>query len=198
MNDPEPGPPKWAESVLRSLSRPSDRESIPGDLLEEYRAVKRPACGATRADAWYVRQVFSTLWPLTWPYALATIAAAPIALPVKGWWNYSLVPAPAISALYCAIYFAAGYFASRRTQLIRTGTLAAAATSFLAFTFAFTWFAIRDPGLLLAPFSNPFIFVILSALLLIALGHAVVVGTLAGAVGRWHSTRQSPVMQTSW
>ena len=38
MKSLEPSPPGWAEAVLQSLLRPADRESISGDLLEEYRA----------------------------------------------------------------------------------------------------------------------------------------------------------------
>ena len=41
MKSKEPTPPRWAEALLRSLVRPSDRESISGDLLEEYREVHR-------------------------------------------------------------------------------------------------------------------------------------------------------------
>src|SRR5688500_10263372 len=30
-------PPRWAEAILRLLLKPEDRESVSGDLLEEYR-----------------------------------------------------------------------------------------------------------------------------------------------------------------
>jgi hypothetical protein len=69
--------------------------------------------------------------------------------------------------------------------LIRTGTLSATVTSFFAITFTLGFFAIQIPGLLLAPFSNPFIFVILSTLLLIALGCGMLMGTIGGVFGRW-------------
>lgn len=49
----EPSPPGWAEAVLRLLLTPTDRESISGDLLEEYRVAKHPALGTLRANAWY-------------------------------------------------------------------------------------------------------------------------------------------------
>jgi hypothetical protein len=55
-------PPRWADAMLRSCLRPSDRESIAGDLLEEYRAVRGPALGPLRANVWYVGQVLSVLW----------------------------------------------------------------------------------------------------------------------------------------
>ncbi len=51
-------PPRWAESLLISLLRPRDQETIPGDLLEEYREDRLPPLGHARADFWYIRQVF--------------------------------------------------------------------------------------------------------------------------------------------
>ena len=35
-------PPQWSEPALRLFLKPEDRESVPGDLLEEYRLVVRP------------------------------------------------------------------------------------------------------------------------------------------------------------
>ena len=49
-------PPRWAESLLCLLLEPEDRESVSGDLLEEYRQAIVPARGAG-ANRWYVRQV---------------------------------------------------------------------------------------------------------------------------------------------
>jgi hypothetical protein len=52
-------PPRWAEGFLRLGLAPRDRDTIAGDLLEEYRQVILPARGRLRADLWYVRQVLS-------------------------------------------------------------------------------------------------------------------------------------------
>jgi hypothetical protein len=49
-------PPRWAESLLRMLLAPEDRDSVSGDLLEEYRESIVPALRG-KADGWYVRQV---------------------------------------------------------------------------------------------------------------------------------------------
>jgi hypothetical protein len=51
-------PLQWAESLLIFLLKTRDRETIPGDLLEEYREDRLPMLGHVRADFWYVRQVF--------------------------------------------------------------------------------------------------------------------------------------------
>jgi len=71
MKNQEPSPPVWAEALLRAIVRPSDRESIPGDLLEEYRAVKHPRFGALRANTWYVKHVLSVLCVMILPSVLA-------------------------------------------------------------------------------------------------------------------------------
>src|SRR4029453_7961224 len=55
-------PPRWAETIFRFLLAPHDRETVSGDLLEEYRESVYPARGRCRADAWYVRQVAGFAW----------------------------------------------------------------------------------------------------------------------------------------
>jgi len=52
-----PDPPAVAELILRGLLRPDMRETVSGDLLEEYRESRVPAGGEFRADLWYWRQV---------------------------------------------------------------------------------------------------------------------------------------------
>jgi hypothetical protein len=58
-------PPPWAESLLRLMLPHQDRESISGDLLEEYRETIVPALGR-RAGRWYVRQVAGYVVRITW------------------------------------------------------------------------------------------------------------------------------------
>ena len=57
--DAKDRPPRWAESLLRILLKPRDRDTVAGDLLEEYREVVLPARGLVRAQLWYVRQAIS-------------------------------------------------------------------------------------------------------------------------------------------
>jgi hypothetical protein len=51
------GPPRWAEFGLTALLRQRDRETIAGDLLEEYRETTLPTRGRFLAGIWYLRQV---------------------------------------------------------------------------------------------------------------------------------------------
>ena len=191
MTSEDLGPPRWAEAVLQSLLRPPDRESIPGDLIEEYREVRRPTLGAWRADAWYIKHVLSLLWRLMWPSALALIALILAGARIKALWYGSLVQAPLVSLAQGVAYACGGYFASRRTGLMRTGTIVASATSVIAFTTQFTAFAVIDPRLLAAPFEKPFIFVILAVYLLVASAYAALAGSIGGAVGRWWPRRRA-------
>jgi hypothetical protein len=66
-------PPDWAEHLLDSMLSSRDRESVSGDLLEEYRQSIVPALGAG-ANRWYVRQAVWYVLERTWMPAL--IAAA--------------------------------------------------------------------------------------------------------------------------
>jgi hypothetical protein len=50
-------PPRWAEWMIRALLKPRDRETVTGDLLEEYREVILPARGCARALLWYLAQM---------------------------------------------------------------------------------------------------------------------------------------------
>lgn len=67
-------PPRWAETLLRLLLPPKDRESVSGDLLEEYRDTIVPALGPA-AGRWYVRQVGSFLVRASWAWG-AIVGAA--------------------------------------------------------------------------------------------------------------------------
>jgi hypothetical protein len=209
MTTNECTPPRWMDALLRALLRPADRDTISGDLLEEYRAVRRPALGAMRANAWYLTQVASILWRLIWPGA-AVLAAQSVflaltvfrpghhaphsivdALPpwlAAGFnvvWYGSFIGAPGVSLLDAAIYFEAAYAAVQRTRLIKTGVLIAAATSVCAFATVFIAAAVVTPSLAVGLFVQPFLIVILSTYLLIPLTYAAGVGAVAGTLGCW-------------
>jgi hypothetical protein len=56
-----PAPPGWLERFLLLSLSPRDRETISGDLLEEYREERVPRLGSFRANVWYARQSVSFL-----------------------------------------------------------------------------------------------------------------------------------------
>jgi hypothetical protein len=54
-------PPRWVEALLERLLSERDRETVAGDLREEYGETVYPGLGAAGAKVWYVRQVLSML-----------------------------------------------------------------------------------------------------------------------------------------
>ncbi len=52
-------PPRWLERMLLWCLPARDRETISGDLLEEYREEQLPRLGSMRANFWYFRQSIS-------------------------------------------------------------------------------------------------------------------------------------------
>ena len=68
-NDRSTLPPQWAESLLRLMLRAEDRDSISGDLLEEYRESIMSALGA-KANRWYIRQVAWYVLRASWVWAV--------------------------------------------------------------------------------------------------------------------------------
>jgi hypothetical protein len=121
-------PPKWAESVLRLVLSSKDRETVSGDLLEEYRESIVSVLGAG-ADRWYVRQVARYVLGATWAWA---VLVAAITL-----WRYlldTLVPihyTPGVIALRSAVmswaliatFFLCGAWHAWRTEHLRAGVL---------------------------------------------------------------------------
>jgi hypothetical protein len=62
-------PPEWCEFVLWLFLKPEDRDSVSGDLLEEYREMIRAGRDRAAADRWYLRQMAGFLWRSTWAWA---------------------------------------------------------------------------------------------------------------------------------
>ena len=52
-------PPSFLHSLLLAMLPPRDRQTVPGDLHEEFLEVKLPLLGPFRARLWYLRQVVS-------------------------------------------------------------------------------------------------------------------------------------------
>jgi hypothetical protein len=118
-------PPRWAEALLRVMLKPEDRESVSGDLLEEYRQSAVPERGR-RADAWYLRQVGWFVLRACWlPGAL--IGSALVArylfdtlAPTRDFALRSRIMSWAI----VAVALIAAFRTSLRTRSMRAGLLA--------------------------------------------------------------------------
>lgn len=57
-----PHPPRWAQWLLSSVLPAQTRDSVVGDLVEEYAECQVPSHGRLRADWWYLRQVAGFVW----------------------------------------------------------------------------------------------------------------------------------------
>jgi len=125
-------PPRWAETLLRLLLRPEDRESVSGDLLEEYRESALPERGIG-ADAWYVRQVGWFLLRACWLPGSMIGAALVVRylfdtlVPTSDFSQRSRVMSWAIVAV-CLL---GAFRTSLRTRSIRAGVLASVISSAL-------------------------------------------------------------------
>jgi len=194
MIDERANPPRIAQMLLHIALRPHDAESIAGDLLEEYRAVRRPSLGRPRADAWYVLHVLSVAGRPVWPFALALVAvkwllAAFMLLPLSGW-NPSLVPAPNVSLLDALFFLGTGYYAARRTGRVATGVVSSGALGLIDFAiFAAYAMTLGGPTLFASIVEKPFILVIGCILLAIATAFALTLGAVGAAVGAWHTEK---------
>jgi hypothetical protein len=70
-------PPVWADTWLRLLLPARDRDTVSGDLMEEYRESVRPRKSELAADAWYVGQVARFAWRQgLWALAVAALFEA--------------------------------------------------------------------------------------------------------------------------
>ena len=129
-------PPRWAERILYWTLAPRDRDTIAGDLLEQYREAVLPARGRLRARLWYVRQVFSLMDGVTLGVALGVFFGA---------WNLIVsVATPllddtllSLSAFYGPLFVAwgcAGASAYRRTGTVGRSVKSGALVALVSFT----------------------------------------------------------------
>jgi len=127
----EPTPPRWAETFLRLLLNSRDRETVSGDLLEEYRENIHPQHGQGGADRWYLSQVAGFAFRGNWLWAallsgsFITRTALDWFVPPSNFYTRSFVS----TWLAVAILFCAGFYASWQSGLLRSGVLAGIATT---------------------------------------------------------------------
>jgi len=130
-------PPAWADALLRLLLPPAARESVSGDLLEEFREVIVPARGR-EADAWYIKQVAGFLWRACWLPGVLAAAIMKVRLLFDVWapvvYTRGIVhPRSAVmSWMLMATFAIAACWQTWRTGHLRTGVLVALAAAAIA------------------------------------------------------------------
>jgi hypothetical protein len=131
-----PSPPRWAESLLRMLLPPKSRDSISGDLLEEYRESIVPAMGS-RADGWYIRQVARYVVRQTWVWGaliggiLVTRYLVDSLAPVHYTSGIIATRSKITSYALMATFALCAAWQTWRSERLRTGVLMAVATAVL-------------------------------------------------------------------
>jgi len=185
MNDFEAAPPRTAQAVASLFLPQRGIDAVTGDLLEEYRAVKRPALGKLRAHAWYASQALGIAARVVWPPLVAIIALRILTFPLPRGWNPSLVPSPGTSILDALILVWAAYYGARRTGRAVTGVATTIVTALIGFGSFFVYAVVTSPSLLMAPIEKPFVIVIACILLAIAMAFALTAGALGAAAARW-------------
>ena len=128
-------PPAWAEHVLRSLLKPEDRDSVSGDLLEEFRETVVPSRGRVGADIWYVRQVAGFVWRRAWLSGVL-LAAAGLGREALDWWLSPTTDfyarATVSTWLAISIFTGAGWWSAWRSGSVAAGALAGLATGVIS------------------------------------------------------------------
>lgn len=144
-------PPPWAEALLRLLLNRRDRETVSGDLLEEYRDTIVPALGSA-ADRWYIQQVGWFLLRASWGWGAFVGAALIIRYLLD-----TLVPpgdyqlrAAILSYTIIGASLLAGCGAAWRTRSIRAGALIAISAGTIG-----ALFSIVGSGAMLAIWHDP-------------------------------------------
>jgi hypothetical protein len=144
-------PPRWAEAILFLLLKPDDRESVSGDLLEEYRDTIVPTRGRA-ADGWYIRQVAWYLLRASWVWGTSMGAV----LVVRYLFDTLLPPADyrmraaLLSWTILAAFMLSGFFAAWRTRSMRAGVLASTTAATIAAVIS-----IAGAALMLATWHDP-------------------------------------------
>ena len=142
-------PPKVAQVILHALLPADARESVAGDLLEEYRESRVPAAGELRADLWYWRQVGGMWLRAYWWLAVPVV----LLLAVSDVFNTFRAPSgasyldglpkivPAVMSPLGVIGFLglATAYGSWRTQRWQGGFVAALGVSVLVWLFGAAW-----------------------------------------------------------
>jgi hypothetical protein len=193
-----PTPPVLAEAVLRSVLKRRDVESVPGDLLEEYRDRIWPARGKGGADVWYVRQVLgfvsrgASSWAVLFAMAFVTRTALDWFAPTLDFSTRSTVS----TMMGIGIQVTAGLYVSFRSGSCVGGTvagiaatvMAAVISAFCAAALLIVWHdtqtmaAIRQSGGIGEVFALPVMMIVPGAVL----------GTLGGVIGSTINRHHDP------
>jgi hypothetical protein len=142
-------PPAVPHALLLLLLPADGRESVSGDLLEEYREARIPALGRLRANLWYWRQVGGVWLRAYWWFVLPVV----LPLAVHDVFNTFRAPsgasyldalpkfalAPMSPIVGVGFFGLAGAYGSWRTRRWSGGLVAALGTFLVVWLFMVVW-----------------------------------------------------------
>jgi hypothetical protein len=183
-------PPLWADFMLRRLVLGrQNRDTVSGDLLEEYREVILPERGLQGANRWYVMQVGSYIarshlvWAVLFAGAFLARQAYDAFVPTTEFYQRSAV------TTYTAVILllGGGYWAAWRSGSMLAGLLAGIAITAIAAVISIVGgavlLAIWHDAATLAAIRNSGGVEEMFVLPIFAIGLGLVLGTIGGAVG---------------
>ena len=159
--------PPAAPQALLSLLLPADaRETVSGDLLEEYRESRVPAFGERRAGLWYWRQVVGIWLREYWQFVVPVI----LLLVVHDLFNTFRAPSgasyldvppalaqlPLLLIIVCGVFVMAGAYGSWRTGEFAGGLVAALGTFVVMWLFMAMWGSVTFYPFAQVQQSNPY------------------------------------------
>jgi len=127
-------PPAWAEAILRWTLPVRDRETVTGDLVEEYRDSVLVARGRRGADRWYGRQVAGFVVRAYAPFGVA-LAVAIVLRDFFDWFAppNDFYPRSLMTTWFAlALYTIAGFWAAWRTRSLASSLIAAVTIAVVA------------------------------------------------------------------
>jgi hypothetical protein len=144
-----PNPPAVAQALLRMLLPAETRETVSGDLLEEYREARIAAVGPLRANLWYWRQV-GGIWLRAYRWFAVPVVLLLVVHDLFNTFRASsgvsyldglprLAVAPMSPLFGIGVFVLAGAYGSWRTQRWAGGFVATLGTFLVVWLFMVAW-----------------------------------------------------------
>lgn len=157
-----PNPPALPQALLHLLLPAEMRESVVGDLLEEYRDSRVPSMGRFRANLWYWKQVFGFWLRAYWAFAVPVLGLfvfrhllgvfrSPSGLP---YFNVELLFG--LVTLSPLVFLLTGAYGSWRTRRWAGGIVATLGTFIVVWLLMTAWWATTMYPFALIQQSDPY------------------------------------------
>jgi hypothetical protein len=134
-----PHPPDYAVALIEALVPRARRDSIVGDLLEEYHESVVPRQGSRAADGWFLRQALAFLWSASAAagLAIAAIFTIRMLIGVAQPSNDLALRAQATTFVTMGLFVASGFRLGRSTGRFGGAAIVAIAATVIGTIYAY-------------------------------------------------------------